>query len=142
VSVVDAAQRLAIEERAAYRCEYCRLPMQGQIATFPVDHLLPRSLGGESVLPNLALACPHCNGHKWAHTSATDPETQTKVPLYNPRVDHWEDHFRWSSTDITVLEGITARGRATIALLQMNHDNMVEIRRLWCSLHIFPSVRG
>ena len=38
MSVVDATTRAAIEERAGFRCEYCRLPVRGQIATFPIDH--------------------------------------------------------------------------------------------------------
>src|SRR5207248_6166772 len=97
VSVVDAATPATIEERAGFRCEYCRLPVRGLIATFPIDHPTPRSNGGLTVLTNLALACPHCNGHKWAHTSAPDPTSAEVVPLFNPRVDRWEEHFQWSA---------------------------------------------
>jgi HNH endonuclease len=56
VSVADAATRAAVEQRAEFRCEYCRLPVRGQIATFPIDHPMPRSSGGPTVLANLALA--------------------------------------------------------------------------------------
>jgi hypothetical protein len=38
MSVVDDTTRTAILERAGFRCEYCRLPIRGQIATFPIDH--------------------------------------------------------------------------------------------------------
>ncbi len=138
MSVVDAVTRAAIEERAGSRCEYCRLPMRGQIATFPIDHPTPRSSGGVTELANLALACPHCNGHKWAHTAAPDPASAAVVPLFNPRMDHWEEHFQWSAADPTILEGRSARGRATLHLLQMNHPNMVEIRCLVAELHLFP----
>lgn len=113
--------------------------MRGQIATFPVDHLTPRSSGGLTVLANLALACPHCNGHKWAHTSAPDPVSAVVVPLFNPRVDRWDEHYQWSAADRTLLEGTTACGRATVLLLQMNHPNMVDIRRLLTELNLFPS---
>ena len=139
MSVVDAATRAAIEERAGFRCEYCRLPVRGQIATFPIDHLTPRSSGGLTVPANLALACPHCNGHKWAHTSAPDPASAEVVSLFNPRVDRWEEHFQWSAADPAILEGKTARGRATLLLLQMNHPNMVDIRRLLLVLDLFPT---
>jgi HNH endonuclease len=115
----------------------CRLPIRGQIATFPVDHPTPRSSGGLTVLANLALACPQCNGHKWAHTSAPDPASTEVVPLFNPRVDRWEDHFHWSAADRTILEGKTASERATLLLLQMNHPNMVDIRRLLVALNLF-----
>jgi 5-methylcytosine-specific restriction endonuclease McrA len=64
VSVVNEAERAIVEERAGYRCEYCRLPTRGQVATFPVDHPVPQSSGGLTEQDNLALACPHCNGHK------------------------------------------------------------------------------
>lgn len=138
MSVVDAATRAAIEERAGFRCEYCRLPIRGQIATIPIDHLIPRSCGGLTELANLALACPHCNGHKWAHTSAPDPATDEVVPLFNPREDRWEDHFQWSSTDRTILEGRTSCGRATLGLLQMNHPNMVGVRHLLLALNLLP----
>ena len=137
MSVVDADTRAVIEVRAAFRCEYCRLPVRGQIATFPIDHVHPRDSGGETVLSNLALACPHCNGRKWAHTSATDPASTEMVTLFNPRVDQWEDHFQWSATDRTILEGNSACGRATLLLLQMNHPNMIDIRRLLVLLEIF-----
>jgi len=139
VSVVDPATRARIEERAGFRCEYCRLPVRGQIATFPIDHPTPRSSGGPTVLANLALACPHCNGHKWAHTSAPDPASAEVVPLFNPRLDRWEEHFQWSAADPTILEGRTSRGRATLQLLQMNHPNMVDIRRLLVALNLFPT---
>ena len=41
MSVVDAATRAIIEECASFRCEYCRLPVRGQDATFPIDHPVP-----------------------------------------------------------------------------------------------------
>jgi hypothetical protein len=138
VSVVNDAERAAIEERAGHRCEYCRLPTRGQVATFPVDHPVPQSSGGQTEWENLALACPHCNGHKWAHTTGRDPLTGETVPLFNPRRDRWEDHFRWSEMDGAILEGRTPCGRGTIERLQMNHPTLIEIRRLLAMLGLFP----
>jgi 5-methylcytosine-specific restriction endonuclease McrA len=85
--------RAAVVARAGARCEYCHLPTRGQVATFPIDHILPRSSGGETILENLALACPHCNAHKWAHASASDPLSGAMQPLFNPRSEVWADHF-------------------------------------------------
>jgi hypothetical protein len=68
VSVVNDAERAAIEERAGHRCEYCHLPTRGQVATFPIDHPVPRSSGGRTEPDNLALAWPHCTsagGWSW-----------------------------------------------------------------------------
>ena len=38
--------RVAVAARAGDRCEYCRLPTRGQVATFPIDHIAPQSAGG------------------------------------------------------------------------------------------------
>jgi hypothetical protein len=138
VSVVNDAQRAVIEERAGHRCEYCRLPTRGQVATFPIDHPIPQNSGGPTELANLALACPSCNAHKWAHTDGADPLTGEQVPLFNPRKERWGDHFRWSQADPTVLEGKTPCGRGTINRLQMNHPTLRDIRRLLAALGLFP----
>jgi hypothetical protein len=134
--------RAAVTARAGERCEYCHLPKRGQVATFPIDHVVPRSSGGQTVLENLAFACPHCNAHKWASTSATDPVSGTLVTLFNPRTDGWPDHFQWSTTEPGVLEGKTPRGRATISQLQINHSEMVAIRQLLAALGLFPEIRA
>ncbi len=91
MSVVNEATRSVIEARAERRCEYCRLPVRGQVATFPVDHIVPRSGEGPTQLDNLALACPHCNAHKWTHTHARDPVSGKTVALFHPRHDRCSD---------------------------------------------------
>ena len=54
--------RREVLERDDYRCAYCDGPAnQG-------DHILPRSLGGEDTVENLAACCPWCNnvaGGEW-----------------------------------------------------------------------------
>ena len=77
--------RDAVVRRAGNRCEYCQLPAQLQVGGFEVDHILPRSRGGQTDLANLALACPHCNARKWAHIEGEDPVSGQTVTLYNPR---------------------------------------------------------
>lgn len=134
--------RDAVSARAGDRCEYCRLPTRGQVATFPIDHILPRSSGGETLLENLALACPHCNAHKWAHTTGIDPLSGATVPLFHPRRQLWTDHFQWSVQELGVLEGKTPCGRATIALLHINDADMVAIRQLLATLGLFTEVGG
>ena len=53
-----------VEQRAAGRCEYCRMHQSLQGATFHVEHIVPTVLGGSSTLSNLAWACPGCNLQK------------------------------------------------------------------------------
>jgi hypothetical protein len=137
MSAFSPVRRAAVTERAGYRCEYCHLPIKGQVATFPIDHVLPKSLGGSQELENLALTCPHCNAQKWTETQGFDPETGTNAPLYNPRVDDWDSHFRWSRLIPGQLDGITSIGRATISQLKINDASMIELRCLLAELELF-----
>lgn len=129
MSAVSRELRREVGARAGTRCEYCLLPAHIQSGSFPVDHILPHSRGGETELGNLALACPQCNEQKWAHVDGVDPVSGQTVSLFNPRDDRWGDHFRWSADEPMVFEGRTLRGRATIERLQMNHPEMVALRR-------------
>ena len=126
--------RDAVVRRAGNRCEYCQLPAHLQVGGFEVDHILPRSRGGQTDLANVALACPHCNARKWAYIDREDPVSGQTVALFKPRAQEWEDHFRWSEQRSFEIEGITAHGRVTVVLLQMNHPNLVSIRRLLAEL--------
>lgn len=136
MSTVSEGLRRQITARAGSCCEYCHLPTTGQVGRFPIDHVIPRSRGGATELGNLALACPHCNAHKWAHTTALDPITTDQAPLFNPRTQAWSDHFEWSAQSKVILEGKTATGRATIASLQMNHPDLLVVRTLLLRLGI------
>jgi len=66
-----------------------------------------------------------------------DPVEGIDFPLFNPRLDSWEDHFQWSVDDhqITGKSGI---GRATIERLKMNAPEIITIRRLLAELGIDP----
>jgi 5-methylcytosine-specific restriction endonuclease McrA len=104
MTLVSASLRDEVIRRAGGRCEYCRLSQETQVATFPVDHVLPVTEGGETVLANLALSCPRCNAGKWKRTTAEDTVSGATVPLFDPRNQLWGEHFRWSEADPTVLE--------------------------------------
>lgn len=122
--------RDAVIRRAGKRCEYCQLPAHLQVGGFEIDHIVPRSRGGSTETTNVALACPHCNARKWAHVTGVDPISGQDVPLFNPRTQRWEEHFQWAAEPPYPLLGRSAYGRATIVRLQMNHPNVVHIRRL------------
>jgi hypothetical protein len=83
-----------------------------QGATFHVEHIVPRSLGGMSELGNLAWACPGCNLRKSMRTEAPDPESGRVVLLFHPRANKWSEHFVWQSHSVI---GLTPVGRATVA---------------------------
>jgi HNH endonuclease len=126
--------REMVVRHASNRCEYCQLPAHLQVGGFEVDHILPRSRGGQTDLANMALACPHCNAHKWAYIDGEDPVSGQTITLFNPRAQTWEDHFQWSAQRPFEIEGITAGGRVTVGRLQMNHSDLVSIRRLLAEL--------
>lgn len=86
--------------------------------------------GGASDPSNLALACPHCNAHKWIFTDGLDPQTGERVPLFNPRLDDWSEHFTWSNVVLGELLSKTAIARATTQRLRMNDSRMIELRQL------------
>lgn len=130
-------RRLAalIERRAAARCEYCRMHQSLQGATFHIEHIVPRSRGGETVLENLAWACPTCNLHKSDRIDIPDPQTGQIVALFNPRTERWNDHFRWEDRFLVPL---TAVDRATVAVLELNHPRRIRIRRAEEIFGLFP----
>lgn len=123
---VPARLREAVIRRARRRCEYCHLAQEGQEATFHVDHIVPIVANGPTTSDNLALACVSCSLRKAARVSAIDPETGEFFRLYHPRQDRWEDHFQWAGTEIV---GLTPTGRATIALLRLNRELIVALRK-------------
>jgi 5-methylcytosine-specific restriction endonuclease McrA len=125
MSAIPGALRRVVELRAGGRCEYCRLHQEGQEARFHIDHIVPRASKGGTVPENLALACVSCSLRKAAHRSARDPISGRTVPLFHPRRQRWETHFRWEGLEVV---GQTATGRATVAGLDMNRSLILAIR--------------
>lgn len=123
--------------RAGHRCEYCHAPEVIFNLTFEVEHIVPVSRGGIDNETNNALACRSCNLHKATHMNGVDPESKVTVPLFHPRMDHWEKHFQ---VDIEngEIRGLTAIARATIARLEMNCETQLLARRQWMRLGLFP----
>ena len=126
---VDPATRSLVVHRASGLCEYCLSPEAYSCCTFSVDHVRPRSTGGEDNANNLALCCQQCNNHKFNAVTHADPVSLKEVPLYNPRADKWSDHFAWDFT-MTQIVGISAIGRATVDRLQLNRDGVVNLRNV------------
>ena len=126
---VPAKLRRGVAERARGCCEYCRSQARFSPMAFSVEHIHPRSKGGETVSANLALSCPGCNGHKASKTDGEDPVTGAMVPLFHPRQQSWHDHFTWNE-DFTRMVGLTPTGRATVVELQLNRENLVNLREV------------
>jgi 5-methylcytosine-specific restriction endonuclease McrA len=118
---ISASSRRIVRERAQLRCEYCHADERWQFIRFTIDHIRPQSAGGSDEVDNLALACRNCNERRGNRREGYDTETETVVPIFNPRQDLWADHFAWDRTRIRIV-GRTPTGRATIDLFDLNDD--------------------
>ena len=137
MSTVSAQVARQVGARARFRCEYCHTPQVITGQTFHVEHILPKARGGQSSLDNLCLACPRCNLHKQDLIAAVDPRTQRRTRLFNPRLDEWDEHFRWS-VDMTRIIGRTPIGRATVMQLVFNAPTIKFARQMWVLLRLLP----
>ena len=118
--------RVDVRQRAKKRCEYCQLPdVAPSFIRFQLEHIRAKRHGGSNALNNLAWACPRCNERKGTNLSAVDPDTNRIVRLFNPRRDVWPGHFAWNGLRIG---GLTATGRATASLLDLNSDERLKFR--------------
>ena len=124
---MDARTRQRVRRRAGERCEYCRLPESADEWPFHVDHIVALVHGGDDKQSNLSWSCTQCNLHKASNFASIDPATGQRVSLFNPREDVWHDHFALQSDGRIV--GLTACGRATVHLLDINGTPQLDLRR-------------
>ena len=134
---LTAQELRVIVDRAGNCCEYCCSQANFATQSFSVEHILPISRDGETVLDNLALACPGCNGHKYNKTEAPDPTDGVLVPLFHPRQHSWSEHFGWNE-DFTLMIGLSPIGRATVEALRLNREGVVNMRRVLFALGLHP----
>jgi hypothetical protein len=132
-----ANQRRAIEQRAKGICEYCQCLQRYVPQPFNAEHILPFSLGGHTIIANLAWACSGCNLYKQNKLDALDPLTDKRVKLFNPRRQRWSEHFVWNE-DATLMIGLTATGRATIQTLRLNRAELINFRTAFRILKLHP----
>jgi hypothetical protein len=92
---------------------------------FQVDHIIAKKHHGEDKLDNLVWACSACNLGKSSNLSGRDLDTGRTVELFNPRELRWTEHFEWQGAK---LQGLTACGRATENVLNINIERRVRIR--------------
>ena len=120
-------------------CEYCIIPAAFATDFYNFAHMTPVSKNGRSELENLAKCCSICNGHKHDKIAYFDPLTQQMCRLYHPRQDTWRGHFQWSLDELRIV-GKTAIGHTTIALLQLNRSNAVNLRKLLKMAGLHPPI--
>ncbi|MEY3575231.1 MAG: HNH endonuclease [Actinobacteria bacterium] len=77
-----ALSRRAVFARDGYKCQYCGKPADS------IDHVMPRSRGGEHTWENVAAACRRCNLHKRDRTPNEAGMILAKTP-HTPRDMAW-----------------------------------------------------
>lgn len=135
MTYIPSAVRQLVIQRAGQRCEYCLFPQSATLFAFEMEHIIAEKHGGATVAENLALACPYCNRAKGTDLGSLDPETGQLTPFFNPRVQVWTEHFRLDGATIVSL---TAHGRVTVAILQLNQPQRVRERESLISIGEYP----
>lgn len=135
MTYVPEALRVQVSERAGYRCEYCLLHERYTVKTHEIDHIIAEKHAGETLENNLCLSCIDCNRHKGSDLCSYDAPTNEVISLFHPRHDHWEDHFR---VEAGLIRPLSAAGRVTVRLLQLNQPERVAERRRLAALNRYP----
>ena len=78
---VPGELKRTVREHFANCCAYCQTAEDLTVSIFEIEHVLPRSAGGETVFENLCLACPTCNRYKSERTLFADPDTGQEASL-------------------------------------------------------------
>lgn len=125
MSSIPERLRRYVRERAQGRCEYCGVSDEYVYLPHEPDHIIAEKHGGATTEENLGWACFLCNRHKGSDISSIDPDSGHLVPLYNPRKQHWKRHFRLNGP---IIEPLTASGRATVFVLQLNSQKRLADR--------------
>lgn len=86
--------RHLVEQRANSCCEYCLLHSDDNGFPHEVDHVIAEKHRGETIERNMCFCCLECNRHKGSDLASLDPLDDVLTPLFNPRTQNWNDHFR------------------------------------------------
>ena len=125
--MIRTEARRLVRHRAGDQCEYCHVHQDAEpFVRYQVEHIIARQHGGSDDEQNLALACSHCNLHKGPNLTGIDPVTGAVEHLFHPRRQQWSEHFVSRGE---VIVGLTATGRATVRVLDMNDPARLELRR-------------
>jgi len=111
------------------------MPQEFESARFQIDHAIAQKHSGNTALDNLALCCIRCNLYKGPNIAGLDPITGVLTALFHPRRDTWAEHFTWNGP---LIVGLSAVGRTTVFVLNMNHHDALSARQALLELGVFP----
>lgn len=131
-----ALKALTISRSQGY-CEYCKSPADFTTEPFSIEHIIPRSKQGTNDAENLAYSCIGCNVYKSDRTEYIDRILQEMIPIFNPRMMQWSDHFMWDES-YTMVIGKSPTGRATVDALKLNRKPLKNLRRALIAIDEHP----
>ena len=76
---INATLRAAVLHSAHGRCQMCGRTIEGDGIKLQVDHKIPQTWGGPTVLENLQALCQLCNGGKRDFFASFDPSEMAKI---------------------------------------------------------------
>lgn len=124
---ISDSLRQFVTERAESRCEYCLIPYIKPMFRFHIEHIIALKHGGETIIENLALACPYCNEHKGTDLGSLDWDRNGEFSFFfNPRSQNWTEHFRLQENGR--VETLTVEARVTERIFQFNEEERIEER--------------
>jgi hypothetical protein len=136
-SFIPGGLRRIVAERAEYLCEYCLLHEEDTHFGCQIDHVISEKHGGPTADSNLAYACIFCNRFKGSDIASVSRRTGRLCRLFNPRTDHWAEHFKLNGTSI---HGVSEIGEVTVELLGFNQYDRLTERELLIELGRYPSI--
>lgn len=125
-SYIPGKLKKLVKDRASEVCEYCCIPESSSMVVFQFDHIISEKLGGFTNEINLAYSCPDCNRFKGSNISSYTGSPPKNTPLYNPRSDHWNDHFFYTEDGNLHAKSVTGEG--TIFVLGINLTDRIKDR--------------
>jgi hypothetical protein len=117
--------RYQVSIRAGNLCEYCLIDIADTFFGGEVDHIVSVKHGGTTEVDNLAYTCQPCNRNKGSDLGSIYWPSGQLVRFFNPRADHWADHFVLHGAFIHPL---TAIGEVTARILDFNSEERLQER--------------
>ena len=135
-SYVSAALRRLVAVRADFLCEYCLIHEDDAVFGCEVDHIISEKHGGPTDAENLAYACTFCNRAKGSDIGSMVLRTEAFVRFFNPRIDHWAEHFALDGIQILAHSDI---GEVTARILEFNHSDRLLERQVLQAVSRYPT---
>jgi hypothetical protein len=121
-SYITVDLRRLVASRARFLCEYCLLHEDDTYLGCQVDHIIAEKHGGATDADNLGYACALCNRAKGTDIGSIALSTGEFCRFFNPRSDHWGEHFSLAGTIIVPESEV---GEVTARLLGFNETDRI-----------------